>query len=110
MFCVCSPIFLSNPIVFGRRQRPKKSQEFNKVAECFCGNGVRLHYALVEVNAKQISRRLETNDLAIAKRRMLAKKTTLHPMRAACSRFAESGFRLFLQRDLTPCRLYRCAF
>ena len=50
---------------------PKKSQEFNKVAECLCRNGKRLHYAPVKVNGKQIRRSLKTNDLAIAKRRLV---------------------------------------
>ena len=66
-FCVC------NPIVFGMNQMPKKSQEFNKVAECLYRNGNRLYYALVKVNGKQIRRSLKTNDLAIAKRRLMAR-------------------------------------
>ena len=49
-------------------QMPKKSQEFNKVAECLYRNGNRLYYGLVKVNGKQIRRSLKTNDLAIAKR------------------------------------------
>ena len=36
---------------------PKKSQEFNKVAECLYRNGNRLYYALVKVSGKQIRRR-----------------------------------------------------
>ena len=51
-------------------QMPKKSQEFNKVAECLYRNGNRLYYALVKVNGKQIRRSLKTTDLAIAKRRL----------------------------------------
>jgi len=50
---------------------PKKSQEFNKVAECLYRNGNRLYYALVKVNGKQIRRSLKTTDLAIAKRRLV---------------------------------------
>ena len=52
-------------------QMPKKSQEFNKVAECLYRNGNRLYHALVKVNGKQIRRSLKTNDLAIAKRRLV---------------------------------------
>ena len=62
---------LSNPILFGMNQMPKKSQEFNKVAECLYRNGNRLYYALVKVNGKQIRRSLKTTDLAIAKRRLV---------------------------------------
>ena len=50
---------------------PKESQEFNKVAECLYRNGNRLYYAIVKVNGKQIGRSLKTNDLAIAKRRLV---------------------------------------
>ena len=50
---------------------PKKSQEFNKVAECLYRNGNRLYHALVKVNGKQTRRSLKTTDLAIAKRRLV---------------------------------------
>ena len=52
-------------------QMPKKSQEFNQVAECLYRNGNRLYYAVVKVNGKQIRRSLKTNDLAIARRRLV---------------------------------------
>jgi len=52
-------------------QTPKKSQVFTKVAECLYRNGNRIYYALVKVNGKQIRRSLKTNDLAIAKRRLV---------------------------------------
>lgn len=58
-------------------QMPKKSQEFNKVAECLCRNGNKLYYALVKVNGKQIRRSLQTNELTIAKRRLGPRKRKL---------------------------------
>ena len=46
-------------------QMQKKSQEFNKVAECLYRNGNRLYYALVKVNGKQIRRSLKTSEVQL---------------------------------------------
>ena len=50
---------------------PKNRRSLTKGAECLYRNGNRLYYAFVKVNGKQIRRSLKTNDLAIAKRRLV---------------------------------------
>ncbi len=48
----------------------QKSQELSKVGECLYRTGKKIYFALFKVRGKQIKRSLQTEDLAIAKRRL----------------------------------------
>lgn len=48
-----------------------KSQEFKRVGECLYRNQNKTYFALIKVAGKQIRRSLKTDDLALAKRRLV---------------------------------------